>query len=176
MIFATVIITCGVMAFTATRLGHWAVAAVCSVLLICILSPAVWLQGLQGYPQDSYWTLGLAGRVGVLAISLVGISAFYGLLWVAIRRFSARTRLVLTVVCGGFGFVLLQALAPQAFYAFYRFIFPDLPQQWVVGHVFDLDQLRALASMPKGGSLSDHLAGMAFWAVCPFAVWAHKRG
>ena len=171
----TLAAACLAMVWLAPRLNVDAAATV-SLLLIALFSPAIWGQALHGYPGDSYWTLGLWGRAGVLAISLIAITFFYAALWMLFRRLAPMPRAFAITGVGVVGFVLLHALMPQVFYSFYRLLFPDLPQQWVITGLPDPARLRAIASIRTGGSLSDHLSATALWGIVPFAVWSSRRG
>lgn len=153
-----------------------------SMIGVALASPAIWEALAQGYPNDSFWTLGLVGRSGVIAISGLGIAGFFLLS-------AAKSRVILCwkrsatgtawafldTSFGLFGFAVVYSLSPQAFYAFYRLLFPGLPIQWVIDSALNVDQLRGIATFSSDGSLSDHLAGITLWAIVPFTGWLHLR-
>lgn len=155
---------------------------VASLIAVGLAAAAIWTPVLTLYPGDSFWTLGWGGRIGVLAISATGITlVFMGL--------TLKTRVILRIknqatsmawalidVALGLGvFAVVFSTSPQAFYAFYRLIFADLPQQWVIDGLINVDRLREIALLGPDGSLADHLAGIALWAIVPFTLWLHRR-
>ena len=141
-------------------------------------APGIWLSAMAGYTGDSFWTLGIGGRLGVIVISITGFALIFALL--SLRPTTPKglppvvrvlSRCVLGCVIYGF----LYSVSPQLFYTFYRFIFPDLPVQIVVSDAFDLARIAKSISLQTGGSLSDHLAGLGFWAILPFTIWVCGR-
>lgn len=156
-------------------------ALVCCVSVI-IAAANLWVPITQGYPNDSFWTLSTAGRIGVLSISAIGISfVFVCLAW--------KTRLILRIksqasgtawaLCDtAFGllfFGVVHTVSPQVFYSFYHLIFDALPNQWVINNLFDTTRLQAIATLAPTGNLADHLAGIVLWAIFPFTIWLHLR-
>lgn len=153
-----------------------------SIVGVVISLPPLWDAIRAGYPTDSFWTLGVGGRLGVIALSAVGISAtFLCLAWKTslILRFrrgpTATAWALIDIAIGLFIFAVVFSVSPQAFYSFYRLIIPGLPQQWVIDGLLDQDRLKMIAIVTSGGSLADHLAGVALWATVPFTAWLHLR-
>jgi len=156
--------------------------ALASLLATGFAAANIWPQIQAGYPRDSYWSLTLTGYTGVLTISIVGIALFFLVL-------AAKTRLIqrvapnanrilagiLDCALGQLVFGVLLSLSPQAYYTLYRMLIPTLPQQSVIKSWLDVDRLKVVAEMNVGGSLSDHLSGLVFWAVIPFTIWLHLR-
>lgn len=144
------------------------------------IAAAPQLSIMSAYPDDSLWTLDLAGRAGVLAISGLGIAAMFIL-------FALKTRVVLRlkhqvsgtawalfdVALGLLFFGVIHTVSPQVFYTFYRFIFAGLPDQWVIDGWFDAGQLQTIAALAADGNLAGHLAGVTLWAIIPFTLWLH---
>jgi hypothetical protein len=152
------------------------------MVAVVIAAAAIWPQVQAGYPQDSYWTLGWAGRAGVLAISAIGIAVFFAGIAVKTRVILRWKRQATTtawalidIAIGLLMFGVLFSISPQVFYSFYLLIFQGLPQQWVIDGLLDTDRLKMIAKMDPLGSLADHLAGITLWAVVPFTVWLHLR-
>ncbi len=152
-----------------------------ALIAIALGAPGVWVTAANGYVGDSFWTLGAGGRFGVLTISGVGLALIFTLLAaktrVIVRQYHIPGPILLLVdlALGVLLFGIVYAVSPQVFYSFYRLIFADLPNQWVIDTIFDTDQLRKIARLPEGGSLSDHLAGLSLWAILPFTLWQHLQ-
>lgn len=138
------------------------------------------LQVTTGYPSDSFWTLGLGGRAGVIAISLTGIIAMFCLLAVKTqfilrvkRQISGTAWALFDCAAGLLIFGVIHTVSPQIFYSFYRLVFTGLPTQWVIDGLFDATRLQIIAGLSVEGSLADHLAGVTLWAIIPFTLWLH---
>lgn len=151
--------------------------------MLAVLAGAVHVQtsALAGYPNDSFWDLGAFGRVGVLLISAVGLTLiFLFLAWKSrffrrLRRLPWGLGLALDLVAGLLIYAVLFSMSPQAYYALYQLVFPDLPSQIVVRHILS-PRLFDIVGLRLGGSMSDHLAGIALWAILPFTFWLHSHG
>lgn len=119
------------------------------------------------YTDDSFYTLTLTGRLGVLALS--------GLLFLVTVGASAALmrgrRTAVRLATGAFLFVLFVWLSPQAYYALYRLLIEGLPQQWVIGTPPPLEQLLGLITFTGMATLSAHGQGALFWVV----VWLSWR-
>jgi len=158
------------------------IGALASMIAVGLATAGIWPQIQAGYPQDSYWTLGWTGRAGVAAISACGIAGFFLVMarktriilnWK--RQATSTAWALIDVAVGLLMFAVLYSTSPQVFYSFYRLIFPDLPQQWVIEGLLDTARLKMIAEMNPAGSLSDHLAGITLWAILPFTAWLHLR-
>lgn len=157
--------------------GAWA-----CITAIALAAAVIWPAIAAGYPQDSFWTLDTFGRIGVAAISGIGISLIFLALAMKSRiilRFrrgpTATAWALIDIAIGLLAYGVIFSLSPQIFYSFYRMIFANLPQQWVIDGVLDQDRLKMIAVMAPGGSLADHLAGVTLWAILPFTAWLHMR-
>jgi len=158
-------------------LGAWA-----CITAIALAAAVIWPDIAAGYPQDSFWTLDTFGRISVAAISGIGISLIFLALAMKSRlilRFrhgpTATAWALIDIAIGLLAYGVIFSLSPQIFYSFYRMIFANLPQQWVIDGVLDQDRLKMIAVMAPGGSLADHLAGVTLWAILPFTAWLHMR-
>ncbi len=143
-------------------------------MMVIIALPSVFFD--TGYANDSLWTLGLGGRIGVVAISSFGLMAVFSVIAMKSNRLARLPQpaaIPLDIVAGLLVYCIAFWLSPQLFYSFYQLIFPDLPAQIVIKSPIDLDRLRDIIIPKHGGSLSDHLAGVGFWAVIPFTLWLH---
>lgn len=133
---------------------------------------------ITAYADDSFWTLDWFGRIGVIGISAVGIGAlFWVIAWKSrvMARLGARWIIPLDIMIGWAICTVVYSLSPQVFYTFYGFIFPDLPQQWVISGSVAVDRLQAAIDLRGNRNLSDDLAGITFWAIAPFTIWQHIR-
>ena len=147
---------------------------------VVLSQPDLWTDARHGYPNDSFWTLTAAGRLGVIAIASSGLIATF--LFIA-----AKTNLVkqlpisrfIIVPCdlifGAVVYILVDTVSPQVFYAFYQTIFPDLPRQIVVTGLPDWEDFRRLISFDEDPSMAGHLRAVGFWAICPFTLWLHYQ-
>lgn len=153
-----------------------------SILAVLIAVTHVQQATLAGYPTDSFWTLSLIGRTGVIAISAIGITLiFYGLAWktaILLRlksQVSATAWVIFDLAAGWLVFGVIYSVSPQIFYTFYRMIFDYLPNQWVIDTALDTEKLHMIAQLSASGNMSDHMAGVALWAILPFTAWLHLR-
>ena len=61
----------------------------------------------------------------------------------------------------------------RSFYTYYRLIFPDLDDQWVIGGA---DQVEAFASalhLEDGSSLAETTTGLFFWLLISLTIGVH---
>ena len=133
---------------------------------------------ITAYANDSFWTLDWLGRIGVVGISAVGIGTVFWLIaWKSwgMMRLGGRWIIPLDIIIGWALFAVVYSVSPQVFYTFYSFIFPDLPQQWVISGPVAVDRLQAALDLRGNRNLSDDLAGVTFWAIAPFTIWLHIR-
>ena len=109
------------------------------------------------YDGDSFWTLGLWGRVGLVALSAV---LALGWLW-AVRRAPGRWPVRAAVWAGAF--CLFVWLSPQVYYLYYLTIFDGLPVQWVIRWPPDWLEPFRLLTLHAKSSLSDHGKALMGW-------------
>lgn len=145
-----------------------------ALVTIAVGVPSIWQAASEGYENDSYWTLQTGGRLGVALISTLGLTGFFLFLslkskWMGRLPILARLPLDVAIGCGLYS--VAYTVSPQIFYTFYQFIFPGLPNQIVIDQVLDFEKMWQVARFAAAPSLSDHLAGVAFWAIAPFTVW-----
>lgn len=147
-----------------------------------VMSLAVW-QGVQtGYPMDSFWTLSVIGRVGVITITIAGLLLLAAVnAWKTrhiLLRSQYRWRVPVWLFDTGLGLLLfgvLFSVSPQFYYSFYQQIIADLPNQWVIDSAFNWDRLREVAVPRTGGSIADHAAAVAMGGIVLFTAYLHKR-
>lgn len=166
----------------APNLWRLFIGMIACIIGVGIAAAGIWPMIAAGYPDDSYWTLGIAGRAGVLSISLFGVACVFWL-------FAVKTRIILSVktqvsgtawalfdiAIGMLVFGVVLTVSPQVFYTFYQFIFEGLPSQWVIDGLFDTPHLQAIATFQANANLADHIAGVVLWAIVPFTGWLHLQ-
>lgn len=175
----------GFWALSRDRSNTWPIALigmVASLLTVGLAAAQLWPAMQAGYPGDSYWTLGLTGRLGVAAISASGVTLLFALLTLktriilALKRQATGTAWAIIDMAAGLAlFAVGFSAAPQVFYTFYRMIIPDLPQQWVIKGWVDWDRLSGIARLSSDAALADHTAGITLWSIIPFTLWLHLR-
>ena len=121
---------------------------------------------------DSFFTLSRAAGGGLVLIALVASLALFALSAMktrALRRAFSRRATLAPAAADLFATALLAiaalALAPQLFYAYYRLVFPDLPDRWVLHGLPSAARLRALVRPVASGSLADHAAALVLWTL-----------
>ncbi|WP_342076405.1 hypothetical protein [Yoonia sp. SS1-5] len=150
--------------------------------VVAFAAAGIWDGVSGGYPGDSFWTLDLTGRIGVSAISILGLLIIFAVLaWKTqlIRRVlytAPRPALWLgDIVLSVLIFGLIFSASPQVFYLFYQQIFAGLPDQIVLRSILDVNRMTEIARLGATQSMADHLAGISLWAVLPFTTWLHLR-
>ncbi len=119
----------------------------------------------MGYGEDSFFTLGAGGRVGVVAISLILFALCGCVVWFAGAGLGRVWR-VLIALAVFWGFVWL---SPQAYYMFYLMIFDGLPLQWVA-RLPGFDLVARLLTFTDRATLSDHGKGVLGWVLIALAL------
>lgn len=123
------------------------------------------------YDSDSFFTLTLAGRIG-----LVAVSACFALFSLFVTRVLTigRTGVARFIIWAAvyLGFVWI---SPQGYYAYYRIIFDDLPAQWVIGNPPAARELLELLSFRAPRTLSAHGIGILGWLMLVVTVWPQRR-
>ena len=162
--------------------GLLGISIIASIVAVVIAADNLHSAILSTYPTDSFWTLATSGRLGVIAISTIGLGAmFAGLAWKTRRVLQIKTQVSATawmlfdMAAGCLIFGIIHTISPQVFYSFYRLIFDGLPNQWVIDTLFDRARMQAIAALPANANMADHLAGVILWAVVPFTGWLHLR-
>lgn len=153
----------------------------CFALAAAII-PGVWQGVIAGYPGDSFWTLSTFGRIGVVAISLIGLLLLTALSGWKTRRilgWSKHRWRIPIWLCDVLLTVLLFAVAfsvsPQIYYSFYQDIIAGLPDQWVIDRPLNWDRLRDIATPHTGQAMADHGAAIAVGGLVLFTAYLHRR-
>ena len=118
------------------------------------------------YDGDSFFTLSMAGRVGLLLLSAALSVLFIVLSHRVARGWPVAVRPILALLL----FWLFVWLSPQVYYLYYRFLIPDLPLQWVLKTPpGPLDIVRLLIFQGRE-TLSDHGKALLGWGLIAAAV------
>ena len=121
------------------------------------------------YDGDSFFTLSLWGRAG-----LVALSTALGLIWIWFA-FLLRRLPRISAAVGTFGLLwCFASLSPQLYYAYYRLLFDGLPQQWVVQMAAPSFLWESLTFTGRA-TLSAHSFGALGWAMLAIAVLWPRR-
>ncbi len=125
------------------------------------------------YEGDSFFTLGPAGRAGLLAVS----AALAAATLLALRRLGRGRRPAARALwaLGLFwGFVWL---SPQVYYLYYQAIIPGLPWQAVIRAPPGPRAIGELLVFAARPTLSDHGKGALGWALLGLALgpWFRRR-
>ena len=126
---------------------------------------------------DSFYTLPMPERLGLLAWSAVLIGTFIFICqrktqWIFQTGCRPATGFVADLLATLAIFTLLYGLSPQLYYFYYQQIIPGLPTQWVVHTPFELEQLFKPVLLRPTFNYADMLAGVTLWT-CLFAVVLH---
>ncbi|UWR22418.1 hypothetical protein [Sulfitobacter sp. S190] len=119
------------------------------------------------YDGDSFYTLSLFGRLGLVALSAVLMLLITTAAVFLMRGRRGALRLAIAAALFS-GFVWL---SPQVYYEYYRLILNGLPRQSVIGPPPPLDTLVGLISFTGPATLSAHALGVLFWGL----VWLAWR-
>lgn len=122
------------------------------------------------YDSDSFYTLTLWGRTGLLAVSFL-----FALAAIALTRVMVlRKPVLLRVPIWAFLFILFVWASPQGYYTYYRMIFDGLPAQSVLGALPPPGQIIALLTFQHQTSLSAHSVGVLGWVMLIVALWPKR--
>ncbi|AXI48656.1 hypothetical protein C1J03_23230 [Sulfitobacter sp. SK012] len=124
------------------------------------------------YAEDSFYTLSLAQRMGLLTLTAVLILLVLGIAIAVMRKKRGTVRLATATLL----FSLFAWVSPQAYYAYYQMIFDGLPAQIVIGAPPTLDALLGIVTFTGPGTLSAHGLGALFWALVWLAWWLRPIG
>ncbi len=111
------------------------------------------------YDGDSFFTLGFAGRAGLIALSV-----FLSVVTIrASRRIGRRRRIITRILIALAALYLFTWLSPQIYYAYYLMIFDGLPLQIVIQPPPSPGDVARLLTFQLNATLSDHGKGALGW-------------
>ncbi|WP_299726302.1 hypothetical protein [uncultured Tateyamaria sp.] len=123
------------------------------------------------YDGDSFFTLTLWGRIG-----LVALTAVFSLAALGITRVMTYFRpYILRVPIWFVLFITFVWASPQGYYTYYRLIFDGLPAQSVLGPMPPPDQILALLTFRAAPTLSAHGVGLLGWAMLIVALLPRRK-
>lgn len=111
------------------------------------------------YENDSFLTLSIAERIGLLCVTLVLSAFLIWLFWLTIKRLNIWLRPLLALV---FLYVFIW-LSPQIYYLYYLVIFDFLEFKNVIHPPFNPTTLLNLLTFTESGKLADHGKGVLGW-------------
>lgn len=111
------------------------------------------------YENDSFLTLSIAERIGLVCVTLVLSAALILLFWLSIKRVNIWIRPMLALV---FLYVFIW-LSPQVYYLYYLLIFDFLEFKNVIHPPFNPLTLLNLLTFTESGKLADHGKSVLGW-------------
>ncbi|NKB54334.1 MAG: hypothetical protein GKR97_19345 [Rhizobiaceae bacterium] len=122
------------------------------------------------YAEDSFFTLSIAGRLGLVAVSLLLSGLTLLLLWYLARGRHLVIRLLLAMIA----FSVFVWLSPQLYYLYYLVLFEDLPWQFVIAAPPSPSELGGQLLFQERHNLSYHSRGVLGWIMVVMAL-LHPR-
>lgn len=117
------------------------------------------------YQDDSFFTLGIAGAVGLLVVT-----ALLALGLLALARRVCRGRLWRRLFWAAALFWAFLWLSPQVYYAYYQIVFHGLPAQVVVGWPPSAEMAVRRLAFSGPSTLAAHGQGLLGWTLAAMAV------
>lgn len=135
--------------------------------------------------NDSFFTLDLAGRAGLVLLSAFFLAFLFWLLAVKSRGLhkcfpwragAGRYALIAgDILLGWLIYLVAHHLSPQLYYSYYLTLFDGLQAQWVIDAEIDWEILKNVVLPGSKDRLSDILACAGFWAVPPYTLLLHRQ-
>lgn len=125
------------------------------------------------YSGDSFFTLSMAGRVGLVCLSAVLVVAIFALARFAFRYVEGVPpvkRLLARIGIAAGLFWAFVWLSPQVYYLYYQAILGGLPWQVVIGPPPALGTIVEQLGFAASDTLSDHSKGVLGWGLLAYAV------
>lgn len=123
------------------------------------------------YDGDSFFTLGLAARIGLLMLSGILLLGSLALVY----RLCRGRHLLFRVMIAGIIFLGFLWASPQIYYGYYLLIFDGLPRQWVIGLPPSIYEMVEIVSFTGRGRLADHGQGILFWCLLAVALRSRRK-
>lgn len=122
------------------------------------------------YENDSFLTLSIAERIGLVCVTLVLSAFLIWLFWLTIKRLNIWIRPMLALV---FLYVFIW-LSPQIYYLYYLVIFDFLEFKNVIHPPFNPLTLLNLLTFTESGKLADHGKGVLGWILIILSFFMPK--
>ena len=123
------------------------------------------------YEGDSFFTLGVAGQIGLLIVSLLMAAAALGVT----RLMTFHRPLILRPFIWAVLFISFIWLSPQGYYTYYRLIFDGLPAQSVIQAPPRPEELLAFLTFTGDATLSAHSVGVLGWLMLVVAMLPRRK-
>ena len=111
------------------------------------------------YDGDSFFTLSLAGRIGLVALSCLLSSLTIWISWRLGRSRRIATRVLIALAA----LYIFAWISPQIYYGYYLMIFDGLPLQIVIQTPPSPPEAALLLTFQADATLSDHGKGVLGW-------------
>ena len=118
------------------------------------------------YADDSFFTLTVYGRWGLVVISTLLAAIALWVLWKLTAKRSLPVRLLMALGV----FIAFEWLSPQLYYLYYLLILENLPWQWVIGLSPPLGDLWDLLIFRERNNLSHHSRAALGWLMLVIAL------
>lgn len=123
------------------------------------------------YEGDGFFTLGVAGQIGLLLVSLAMAVLTLGLM----RVLTFHRPYIMRPFIWAVVFISFVWLTPQGYYTYFRLIFDGLPAQPVIGAPPRPEELLALLSFTGEVTLSAHATGVLGWVMFVVAMLPRRK-
>lgn len=122
------------------------------------------------YEHDSFFTLSIAGQIGLVMISFALALVIFLVFWALTRRRNVYLKIGLSI----FVIWLFVWLSPQIYYTYYLFLFDDIPVQNVIKSPPSLSKMGALLTFTDRANFSNHAKGILFWILIAISLLGEK--
>lgn len=123
------------------------------------------------YSSDSFFTLSVAGQIGLLLVSV-----FMAIVTLGFTRLLTFHRpYILRPFIWGVVFISFIWLSPQGYYTYYRLIFDGLPAQSVIQAPPRPEVLWAYLTFSGAATLSAHAIGVLGWLTLVVAMLPRRK-
>lgn len=123
------------------------------------------------YDGDSFFTLGVAGQIGLVFVSLAMAVVSLGVT----RLMTFHRPLILRPFIWAVLFISFIWLSPQGYYTYYRLIFDGLPAQSVIKAPPRPEELLSFLTFSGDATLSAHSVGVLGWLMLGVALLPRRK-
>lgn len=119
------------------------------------------------YAEDSFFSLTIAGRAGLIVLTLLLFAGSIAVVRVMTRVWATPIRVVAAIML----FWVFVWLSPQIYYLYYMVVFNGLPLQNVIHPPPTPLDIFRLMTFSDYATLSDHGKGIMAWMMIVAALW-----
>ena len=123
------------------------------------------------YDGDSFYTLSVVGRIGLVCVSLAFAAIALGMTRLMTFTRPIYLRIPIWIVV----FITYVWASPQGYYTYYRLIIDGLPAQSVIGPPPPPQEIVALLTFTGQSNLSAHSIGVLGWLMFVVALLPYRR-